>query len=149
IIGKVADHAEGERARGAGLCPGGLVRAHFWREGRAQDQQGGRNVHSHACALMSRRTGRRAPSLARGCDQPSARTKTSEFETAPNPPPCILIILMAARWLPWSVAPQQSSSNRHSKPRSLASRMVVCTQTSVVIPVRTRFTTPRVRSISS
>ena len=36
-----------------------------------------------------------------------------------------------------SVAPQQSSSSRHSKPRSLASRMVVCTQTSVVMPVST------------
>src|SRR5262249_12166994 len=62
-------------------------------------------------------------------------SNAGEFETAPNTPPCILIILMAWSWLLLSVAPQQSSSNRHSKPRSLASRMVVCTQTSVVMPV--------------
>ena len=40
--------------------------------------------------------------------------KVAEFDTAPKTPPCILIILIAARWLPWSVAPQQSSSSRHS-----------------------------------
>src|SRR5207247_4927195 len=49
-----------------------------------------------------------------------------------------LIILIACSWLERSVAPQQSSSSRHSKPRSLASRIVVCTQTSVVMPVSTR-----------
>ena len=69
--------------------------------------------------------------------------------TAPNTPPCILIMLIAARWLPWSVAAQQSSSRRHSKPRSLASRIVVCTHTSVVMPVRMRLRMPRVRRISS
>ena len=79
----------------------------------------------------------------------SASTQRVEFDTAPNTPPCILTILSAARWLPWSVAPQQSSSSRHSKPRSLASRMVVCTQTSVVMPVSTRLSMPRVRRISS
>src|SRR3977135_3818554 len=72
-----------------------------------------------------------------------------EFEPAPNTPPCILIILMAWSWLLLSVAPQQSSSRTHSKPRSLASRMVVCTQTSVVMPVSTMLSTPRVRSINS
>ena len=41
-----------------------------------------------------------------------------------------------------SVAAQQSSSSRHSKPRSLASRIVVCTQTSVVMPVSTIFSMP-------
>ena len=56
--------------------------------------------------------------------------------TAPNTPPCILIMCSAAAWLPASVAPQQSDSSRHSKPRSLASRIVVWTQTSVVMPVR-------------
>ena len=68
-----------------------------------------------------------------------ASMKAAEFDTAPNTPPCILIILMAWSWLPLSVAPQQSSSSTHSKPRSLASRMVVCTQTSVVMPVSTMF----------
>ena len=48
-----------------------------------------------------------------------------------------------------SVAPQQSSSNKHSKPRSLASRMVVWTQTSVVMPLRIKFLTPRRCSINS
>jgi hypothetical protein len=37
----------------------------------------------------------------------------------------------------------------HSKPRSFASRIVVCTQTSVVIPVRTMLRMPRVFRISS
>ena len=41
-------------------------------------------------------------------------TSAAEFETAPKTPPCILIILIAARWLPRSVAPQQSSSMTHS-----------------------------------
>src|SRR5207249_11976596 len=35
------------------------------------------------------------------------------------------------------------------KPRSFASRMVVCTHTSVVMPVSTRLRMPRVRRISS
>ncbi len=74
---------------------------------------------------------------------------SSSSTTEPNTPPCIFTILIAARWLPGSVAPQQSSSSRHSKPRSLASRMVVCTQTSVVMPVSTMLRKPRVRSISS
>src|SRR5258708_25968268 len=72
-----------------------------------------------------------------------------ELATAPNTPPCISTIFSAARWLPLSVAPVQSSKIRHSKPRSLASRMVVCTQTSVVMPVSTMLSIPRVRSISS
>src|SRR5882762_8592316 len=73
----------------------------------------------------------------------SASTKASDVATAPNTPPCILTILIAAWWFPYSVAPQQSSSRRHSKPRSLASRMVVCTQTSVVIPAKTILVIPR------
>src|ERR1700722_15289080 len=79
----------------------------------------------------------------------SAATSAAERDTAPNTPPCILTILIAARWLPWSVAPQQSSSSKHSKPRSLASRMVVCTHTSVVMPVRMMLSMPRWRRISS
>ena len=53
--------------------------------------------------------------------------------------------LQRGRWLPRSVAAVQSDSSRHSKPRSLASRMVVCTQTSVVMPVSIRLSMPRVR----
>src|SRR5258706_12401749 len=62
---------------------------------------------------------------------PSASRRAADGATAPKTPPCIVTILIAARWLPRSVAPAQSSRRRHSKPRSLASRMVVCTHTSV------------------
>src|SRR5262249_6886877 len=34
--------------------------------------------------------------------------------TAPKTPPCMVIILIAASWLPRSVAPQQSVRSRHS-----------------------------------
>ena len=50
-----------------------------------------------------------------------AFTKAAESETEPKTPPCILIILIAAWWFPKSVAPQQSDSSKHSKPRSFAS----------------------------
>src|ERR1700722_16850067 len=79
----------------------------------------------------------------------SAATSAAERDAAPNTPPCILTILIAAKWLPWSVAPQQSSSSRHSKPRSLASRMVVCTHTSVEMPVSPMLRRPGVRRLSS
>src|SRR5687768_12966997 len=82
-------------------------------------------------------------------DHAIASSTAAEAACAPNTPPCIVIIFNAASWLPWSVAAVQSDSARHSKPRSLASRIVVCTQTSVVMPVRTRLTMPRVRRISS
>src|SRR5258707_4603349 len=78
-----------------------------------------------------------------------ASMMAAELPTAPNTPPCISTLLSAARWLPLSVAPVQSSRIRHSKPRSLASRIVVWTQTSVVMPVRMMLSMPRVRSISS
>src|SRR6202043_2804322 len=47
------------------------------------------------------------------------RSANSEFESAtvPNTPPCILIILIACSWFDRSVAPQQSSTSRHSNPR--------------------------------
>ncbi len=60
-----------------------------------------------------------------------------------------LSILTAAARLPASIAPQQSSSSRHSKPRSFASRMVVCTHTSVEMPVSTMLRMPRCRRMSS
>ena len=72
-----------------------------------------------------------------------------EVATAPNTPPCMVTMRSAASWLAGSVAPQQSARIRHSKPRSLASRMVVLTQTSVVMPVRIRLVMPRTRSVSS
>src|SRR5262245_30193133 len=80
---------------------------------------------------------------------PSVSSKAADGAMAPKTPPCIVTILIAARWLPGSVAPAQSSRRRHSKPRSFASRIVVCTQTSVVMPVSTRLTIPRVREIRS
>ena len=79
----------------------------------------------------------------------AARSGRTSCDTAPNTPPCILTILTAAAWLPASVAAQQSSSSTHSKPRSLASRMVVCTHTSVVMPVSTMLRMPLVCSSSS
>ena len=43
------------------------------------------------------------------------KTASNAFDGAiePKTPFCIVTILSAARWLPWSVAPQQSSS-KHS-----------------------------------
>ena len=86
-----------------------------------------------------------------GCDGKAFKASITclESDTAPNTPPCIWIILKAAAWLPGSVAPVQSVSITHSKPRSLASRIVVCTHTSVVMPVRIRLRMPRVCRISS
>src|SRR4029077_4660231 len=78
-----------------------------------------------------------------------APIRSADVATAPNTPPCILIIFSAWSWLLLSVAAQQSSTSTHSKPRSLASRIVVWTQTSVVMPVSTMFSMPRSRSISS
>ena len=57
------------------------------------------------------------------------RRGTRSLPSAPKTPPCIVTILCAAVWLPMSVAPVPSVMSRHSYPRSLASRMVVCTQT--------------------
>src|SRR5260221_300751 len=103
-------------------------------------------AHRHADRLDADGRGRR--SLA-GMAHGSRSTTEAERAMAPNTPPCIVTILIAARWLPSSVAPQQSSISRHSKPRSLASRIVVCTQTSVVMPVSRMLSMPRWRRISS
>src|SRR5262249_41050164 len=97
-------------------------------------------------ARRGHRAAPHAPSASRAA---SAASRSAELVTAPNTPFCIVTILTAASWLPRSVAPQQSARSRHSKPRSLASRMVVCTHTSVVMPVSTRLAMPRVRRISS
>ena len=44
----------------------------------------------------------------------SASRKVADVATAPNTPPCILIMSSAARWFSTLVAAQQSSSSRHS-----------------------------------
>ena len=66
----------------------------------------------------------------------------SASATAPKTPPCMHTLLSVAWWLPRSVAPVPSRRMRHSKPRSFASRIVVDTQTSVVMPPRMRARTP-------
>src|SRR3979490_2691918 len=58
-------------------------------------------------------------------DHDTAPMNAADVATAPNTPPCILIIFSAWSWLLLSVAAQQSSISTHSKPRSLASRIVV------------------------
>jgi hypothetical protein len=78
-----------------------------------------------------------------------AATKASTDATAPNTPPCISTISWAAAWFEALVAAVPSLSMRHSSPRSLASRMVVDTQTSVVMPASTRLRMPWVCSTSS
>src|SRR5579863_3195275 len=102
--------------------------------------------HRHCDGIDAERAGRRGIFAYL---HEIAPIRSADLATAPNTPPCILIILMACSWLLLSVAAQQSSTSTHSKPRSLASRMVVCTQTSVVMPVKTMFSMPRRRSISS
>ena len=62
--------------------------------------------------LKAERTVRMGPQ-ERGVHD-STLSKSVERATAPKTPPCILTILTAASWLPRSVAPQQSSSSRHS-----------------------------------
>ena len=61
-------------------------------------------------------------------------TARSDGATQPKMPPCALIIAIPAAWNSGKYEPMQSSSTRQSKPRSLASRTVVLTQTSVVTP---------------
>ena len=79
----------------------------------------------------------------------SAAHTASHVAVAPNTPCCMWTILIAAAWLPASVAPHPSSSRRHSYPRSLASRMVVWTHTSVVMPPRMIRLIPRERRMRS
>ena len=63
---------------------------------------------------IGRRHGADAGGRERGRHDVIAETKAAEVATAPKTPPCILIILSAAAWLPGSVAPVQSSSRTHS-----------------------------------
>mmetsp|Transcript_18898 Transcript_18898/g.64366 ORF Transcript_18898/g.64366 Transcript_18898/m.64366 type:complete len:341 (+) Transcript_18898:278-1300(+) len=97
-----------------------------------------------------------APPLAPGGAGPGARGRASSalhaasaVATAPKTPCCMVTILHAASWFPLSVAPVPSVSSRHSYPRSFASRIVVCTHTSVVIPPRMSLLTPQLRRTRS
>lgn len=73
----------------------------------------------------------------------------SLVETQPNTPPCFWIMEIAASWFLGSVAAQQSVNKRHSYPMSLAVRIVVWTQTSVVTPAKMIFRMPFVLRIRS
>ena len=64
----------------------------------------------------------------------SAESRSAEGPTQPKMPPCAAIIRSPTSWNSGKYEPTQSESTRHSKPRSLASRTVVCTHTSVVTP---------------
>ena len=79
-------------------------------------------AHRHGDGVDAERAGRRRIFADL---QEIAPIRSLDLATAPNTPPCILIICNAASWLLLSVAAQQSSTSTHSKPRSLASRMVV------------------------
>lgn len=63
-------------------------------------------------------------------------------DTAPKMPPSSFKLSTVARCKASALAAQHSSTNKQSKPRSLASRIVVLTQTSVVTPTKARFRTP-------
>ena len=78
----------------------------------------------------------------------SAARNAADGATQPKMPPWAAIISRPTRWNSGKYEPTQSASTRHSYPRSLASRTVVCTQTSVVTPVTTRLVMPRSASRS-
>mmetsp|Transcript_22375 Transcript_22375/g.55280 ORF Transcript_22375/g.55280 Transcript_22375/m.55280 type:complete len:310 (-) Transcript_22375:639-1568(-) len=107
--------------------------------------------HSPACMVATRRASFAcALSGSRGRGSASnALATSSTHAVAPKTPPCMCTILMAAAWFAGSVAAVPSSSSRHSYPRSFASRIVVCTHTSVVMPPRMRRLTPHDRSTRS
>lgn len=78
-----------------------------------------------------------------------ASSKSSTLDTAPNIPPSIFTDSIALMCRDGSLAAVPSSRTTQSNPRSLASRMVVDTQTSLVTPAMTRFLTPLFRRRSS
>src|ERR1700712_4662090 len=68
-------------------------------------------------------------------DQPRNPSITAAaWLTQPKIAPCALIISSADFWNSGKYEPTQSAGMMHSYPRSLASRTVVVTQTSVVTP---------------
>lgn len=64
-------------------------------------------------------------------------------------PPSQVMLSSAASCSRTSAAAHTSPTTKQSNPRSLASRRVLCTQTSVVTPATNRFLTPARRSSSS
>src|SRR5260370_38396093 len=58
-----------------------------------------------------------------GRDQRRSASNAVELAAVPKTPPCILTILIACSWFDRSVAPQQSSINSNSNPRSLRSAL--------------------------
>jgi hypothetical protein len=63
-----------------------------------------------------RRYGRVMGSRSRSATQVALRavSRAAESATAPKTPPCMVTMWRAARWLAWSVAPEQSDRSRHS-----------------------------------
>lgn len=80
-----------------------------------------------------------------------ARThsKSSSFVVAPKIPPSALTDSRAPIRRDSSLATVQSSTSTQSNALSLASRIVLDTQTSVVTPHKTRFLIPLMRRINS
>src|ERR1700730_828560 len=79
----------------------------------------------------------------------SAAKTASDRPTQPKMPPCALIMRSPISWNSGKYDPTQSSRTRQSKPRSLASRTVVLTHTSVVTPQTISCRMPRCRRIAS
>ena len=75
--------------------------------------------------------------------------RSAAFPTAPKMPPSSLTDSRVLKWIAWVAAAVPSSRIRQSKPLSLASRMVVETQTSVVTPQMTKCLMPLLRRMRS
>src|ERR1700712_1455364 len=74
--------------------------------------------------------------------QDSAARIFFESETQPKMPPCALIMRKPISWNSGKYEAQQSPGTMHRKPRSFASRTVVCTHTSVVTPHTIKLSMP-------
>ena len=94
---------------------------------RSPRVQRGRLIARSRRARAAMEVGPSAASSSADVGRPSRRCRPGRRSSAGRP-----------RGTPGSRSRTQSSSTRHSKPRSLASRTVVCTQTSVVTPVTIR-----------
>ena len=105
-------------------------------------------VH-HGQSRLARRGGQEQCWSSPASDSDRVEQVPRLSATQPTMPPWALIICSADSWNCGKYDPVQSARTRQSKPRSLASRAVVCTHTSVVTPVRTRCVTPRARRIVS
>jgi hypothetical protein len=76
-------------------------------------------------------------------------SSSPEVAVQPKMPFCAAIIRRAVSWNSGAYDAVPSSTTTHSKPRSLASRTVVWTHTSVVTPQTIRWVIPAVRRMSS